>query len=43
MGQFGCEALVKDRHAFARRYPALTVDPATLEDIMVFTGKGDAQ
>lgn len=43
VGQFGCEALVKDRHAFARRYPALTVDPVTLEDIMVFTGKGDAQ
>ena len=43
VGQFGCEALVKDHHAFARRYPALTVDPVTLEDIMVFTGKGDAQ
>ena len=43
VGQFGCEALVKDRHAFARHYPGLTVDPATLEDIMVFTGKGDAQ
>ena len=43
VGQFGCEALVNDRHAFARRYPALTVDPVTLEDIMVFTGKGDAQ
>ena len=43
VGQFGCEALVKDRRAFARRYPSLTVDPATLEDIMVFTGKGDAQ
>lgn len=43
VGQFGCEALVKDRRAFARRYPALTMDPATLEDIMVFTGKGDAQ
>lgn len=43
VGQFGCEALVKDRQAFARRYPGLTVDPATLEDIMVFTGKGDAQ
>ena len=41
--QFGCEALVKDRHAFTRRYPALTVDPVTLEDIMVLTGKGDAR
>ena len=43
MSQFGCEALVKDRRAFARRYPALTVDSVTLEDIMVLTGKGDAQ
>ena len=42
-GQFGCEALVKDRHAFARRYPTLTVDSVTLEDIMVLTGKEDAQ
>ena len=41
--QFGCAALVKDRHAFTRRYPALTVDPVTLEDIMVLTGKGDAR
>ena len=43
VGQFGCEALVKDRRAFARHYPGLTVDPATLEDIMVLTGKGDVQ
>ena len=43
VGQFGCEALVKNRHAFLRRYPDLTVDPVTLEDIMVLTGKGDAQ
>ena len=43
MGQFGCEALVKDRHAFTRRYPGLTVEPASLEDIMIFTVKGDAQ
>lgn len=43
IGQFGCEALVKDRRAFARRYPGLTVDPATLEDIMVLTGKGEVQ
>ena len=43
VSQFGCEALVKDRHALARRYPGLTADPATLEDIMVFMGKGEAQ
>lgn len=40
--QFGCEALVKDRSAFCRRYPGLTVDPVTLEDIMLFTVRGDA-
>ena len=41
VGQFGCEALVTDRGAFRRRYPHLTVDPVTLEDIMVFTVRGD--
>ena len=41
VSQFGCEALVKDRRAFRRRYPELTVDPVTLEDIMVFTVRGD--
>ena len=41
--QFGCEALVRDKHAFVRFYPGLTVDPVTLEDIMVFTVKGDAK
>ena len=41
--QFSCEALVRDRAAFRRRYPDLTVDGVTLEDIMVFTVKGDAQ
>ena len=42
-GQFGCEALVRDKHTFVRFYPGLTVDPVTLEDIMVFTVKGDAK
>ena len=41
VSQFGCEALVKDRQAFRRQYPDLTVDPVTLEDIMVFTVRGD--
>lgn len=40
-GQFRCEALVKDRRAFARRYPHLTVDPVSLEDIMVLMVKGE--
>ena len=39
---FGCEALVPDRRAFRRKYPALTVDRVTLEDIMLFIGKGEA-
>ncbi|MEG1721169.1 MAG: ABC transporter ATP-binding protein [Pseudoflavonifractor sp.] len=42
-GQFGCEALVKHKAEFRRKYPALTVDPVTLDDIMVFTVKGDRQ
>lgn len=41
--QFSCEALVKDRRSFARQYPNLTVDPVTLEDIMVFTVRGDSK
>lgn len=41
MSQFGCEALVNDRRAFCACYPGLTVDPVTLEDIMVLTVKGE--
>lgn len=33
---FGCEALTGDRQGLLRRHPELTVDPATLEDLMVF-------
>lgn len=40
-GSFGCEALVKDRAAFARKYPMLLVERTTLEDIMLFVGKGE--
>lgn len=40
---FSCEALVRDRHAFCRRYPSLTVDRVSLEDMMVFTVRGDEQ
>ena len=31
-----------DRGAFRRKYPSLTVDRVTLEDIMLFIGKGEA-
>ena len=43
VSQFSCEALVRDRHAFSVRYPRLTVDPVTLEEIMVFTVRGDSK
>ena len=42
-GSFGCEALVKDRSAFGRKYPMLLVERTTLEDIMLFMGKGEEQ
>lgn len=42
-GTFGCEALVKDRAAFARKYPMLMVERTTLEDIMLFVGKGETK
>ncbi len=42
-GAFGCEALVKDRAAFSRKYPMLLVERTTLEDIMLFVGKGEAK
>ena len=42
-GSFGCEALVKDRSAFGRKYPMLLVERTTLEDIMLFIGKGEEQ
>ena len=41
-GSFGCEALVADRSAFHKKYPRLLVDKVSLEDIMLFVGKGEA-
>ena len=40
-GSFGCEALVADRGAFHKKYPKLMVDKISLEDIMLFVGKGE--
>lgn len=37
--EFGMEALVTNRTAFRRKYPNLLVDPATLEDVMVYYEK----
>ena len=42
-GSFGWEGLVADRAAFRRKYPDLLVEKTTLEDIMLFIGKGEAQ
>ena len=42
-GSFGCEVLVKDRAAFARKYPMLLVERTTLEDIMLFVAKGETK
>jgi len=33
---FGCEMLVRDRQAMRRKYPHLTIDPAAVEDIMLY-------
>ena len=40
-GTCDCEALVADRAAIKRKYPGFVVDRATLDDIMVFTVKGE--
>ncbi len=39
-GAFGCEALLKDRNAYKRRHSEAVVDPATLDDVMLYTIKG---
>ncbi len=38
--RFHTEALVNNRQEFLKKYPHLTVDPVSLEDIMVFLEKG---
>ena len=43
VSRFSCEALIRNREEFCFRWPELTVDPVTLEEIMVFTVKGDQQ
>ena len=40
-GSYGCEALVSDRAVFRKKYPQLRVEPISLEDIMLFIGKGE--
>ena len=40
-GQFGHEVLVKNPEAIRRKYPGLMVDPAHIEDIMLFYVRSD--
>lgn len=40
-GSFGCQALVSDRAALKRALPDAEAEPATLEDIMIYTTKGE--
>ena len=39
-GEYSTEALIRDKAAFRRKYPRLTVDPVTLDEIMVFLERG---
>jgi ABC-2 type transport system ATP-binding protein len=41
-GQFGHEVLVKNPETARRKYSGLTVDPAHIEDIMLFYVRSDA-
>jgi len=40
-GSYGCEVLVNDRTAVARRNPRLVLEKPTLEDLMIFTTRGE--
>lgn len=40
-GEYSNEALIRDKAAFRRRYPRLTVDPVSLDEIMVFMERGE--
>ena len=39
--QFGCDVMVKDRREIKRRYPEWAMDPAGLEEIILYTVKGE--
>jgi ABC-2 type transport system ATP-binding protein len=41
ISQFSCEALIRNKREFRARYPGLTVDPVSLEDLMLFTARGE--
>ena len=42
VGDYGCQALINDRAAFQRAYPDLSLEAPTLEDLMIFTTRGDS-
>ncbi len=42
-GEYGCQALINDRAVFQRAYPDLPLDTPTLEDLMIFTTRGDRE
>ncbi len=41
--QYSTEALIRHKDAFKRTYPRLTVEPVTLDELMVFVVKGEEQ
>ena len=41
--QYSTEALIRNRGEFQRRYPRLTVEPITLDELMVFVVRGEKQ
>lgn len=40
---YGCDVLAPDRFAFARAFPDIPVDKATIEDYMTLTLKGESR
>lgn len=40
-GSFGYEALVRDRDNIQRKYPGVIIDPASIEDIMLFYARSE--
>lgn len=42
-GAFGYEVLLRDRHAYLRAHPDAIIDPATLDDMMLYTIRGFAK
>ena len=42
-GKYNCQALIKNRGEAQMKYPDMVVDKATLENIMLFTIKGEKQ